>query len=100
MNLTDMVHYMILDIGAHINLSYIDIKTSRICMQRETKLEKVLAKKRTKCPRYVMIKNAWDIALSCSEEISEDMKANDSKISLIQLILQQFWSANNKLTTN
>jgi len=35
--------------------------------------------------------------LSCSEEISEDMKANASKIS--QLIPQQFWSANNKLTT-
>ena len=67
--------------------------------QREIKLEKVFAKKRTNCPRYVMIKNAWDNVLSCCEEISEDIKANASKISLIQQILQHFWSANNKLTT-
>ena len=48
------------------------------------KLEKVFAKKRTNGPRYVMIKNAWDNVLSCCEEISEDIKANASKISLIQ----------------
>ena len=52
--------------------------------QREIKLEKVFAKKRTNGPRYVMIKNAWDNVLSCCEEISEDIKANASKISLIQ----------------
>ena len=52
--------------------------------QREIKLEKVFAKKRTNDPRYIMIKNAWDNVLSCCEEISEDIKANASKISLIQ----------------
>ena len=46
-----------------------------------------------------MIKNTWDNVLSCCEVISEDIKANASKISLIQQILQHFWSANNKLTT-
>ena len=99
MNLTDMMHYMILDNGAHINLSYICIRNCRIGMQRGIKLEEVFAKKRTNDPRYVMIKNAWDNVLRCCEEISEDMKANASKISLIQLILQHFCSANNKLTT-
>ena len=59
----------------------------------------MFAKKRKNGPRYVMIKNAWDNVLSCCEEISEDIKANTSKISLIQQILQHFWSANNKLTT-
>mgnify|MGYP002803568540 FL=1 len=54
-------------------------------------------KKRTNCPRNVLIKNAWDNVLSCCEEISEDMKANASKISLTQLILVQFWSANNNI---
>ena len=52
--------------------------------QREIKHEKVFAKKRTNGPRYVMIKNAWDNVLSCCEEISEVIKANASKISLIQ----------------
>ena len=51
-----MIHYTILDIGAHINLSNICIKTSQIGMQREIKLEKVFAKKRTNGLRYVMIK--------------------------------------------
>ena len=56
MNLTDMIHYMIPDIGAHINLSNICIKTSRMGMQREIKLEKVFAKKLTNGLRYLMIK--------------------------------------------
>ena len=51
-----MIHYMIQDIGAHINLSNICIKTSRIGMQREIKLQKVFAKKRTNGLRFVMIK--------------------------------------------
>ena len=49
MNLTDMIYYMILNVGAHI-------KTSRIGMQRQSKHEKVFAKKRTNGLRYVMIK--------------------------------------------
>ena len=68
-------------------------------MQREIKLEKVFAKKRTNGPRYAMIENAWNNVLYYSEEILEDMKANASKISLIQLILQHFCAANNKLTS-
>ena len=95
-----MLHYMILDIGAQINLSNICIKTSRIGMQREIKLEKVFAKKRTNAwPLLFNDQNAWDNVLASCLEISEDTKANASKISLIQLILQQLLSANNKLTT-
>ena len=66
--------------------------------QREIQLEKVFARKRINGPLIVVIRNAWDNVSSRCEDVSEGMKAN-AKTPLIQLILQHFWSANNKLNT-